>query len=523
MTELSLLLKATLVLAVGLTTARLIRRSRASVRHLVLVATFGGLLVLPLVAIWMPAITIRVPVAAVRDLASPPPAARATVDSRSIGSAVSTPITAGGKGSSVLSWASTLRWAWAAGAAILLSSLGLALWRLRVIRRSALPCLDLQGLAHRTAVEAGVKARVEVVTHERVVAPLAYGVRRSTIVMPTDIDRWKTDDVRRALIHEMEHVRRGDWLIQLGVRVVCALYWFHPLAWVAWRQLSLDAERACDDAVVRSTEGANYAEQLVLLARRMAHSPAPLVLSMASRSDLTARVTALLDSSQQRGPAGGWTVAMAAGLAALVVGTLAPLHAVAAAVDPGISAIETAADDFQQARGTSLDRSLYRAAERGNVNRVAELIDAGANVNAKLDGDGSPLIGAARAGHLTVVGLLLERGADPNLAVQGDGNPLIMAAREGHVDVVTLLLDGGARVDMVVPDDENALIQASGEGHLAVVKLLVSRGADVNARVWADGAYERPNGEWRTPLSMARRGGHTAVVEFLRGAGAVDR
>jgi hypothetical protein len=68
------------------------------------------------------------------------------------------------------------------------------------------------------------------------------------------------------------------------------------------------------------------------------------------------------------------------------------------------------------------------------------------------------------------------------------------------------------------PADENALIQASGKGHLKVVKLLVSRGADVNARIMV----EEWNGhsEWRTPLSMARKGCYEAVVAFLLASGA---
>jgi hypothetical protein len=50
--------------------------------------------------------------------------------------------------------------------------------------------------------------------------------------------------------------------------------------------------------------------------------------------------------------------------------------------------------------------------------------------------------------------------------------------------------------------------------------LLIERGANVNARVFADRSGDRGEGEWRTPIGMARRGGHAAVVNALRAAGA---
>ncbi len=94
-----------------------------------------------------------------------------------------------------------------------------------------------------------------------------------------------------------------------------------------------------------------------------------------------------------------------------------------------------------------------------------------------------------------------------------------MAASEGRADIVSLLLDRGARLEEVVPGDENALCKASEQGQLNVVKLLASRGANVNVRIWVERARGR-EGEWRSPLIMARRNGHRAVVEFLIASGA---
>jgi bla regulator protein blaR1 len=174
---------------------------------------------------------------------------------------------------------------------------------------------------------------------------------------------------------------------------------------------------------------------------------------------------------------------------------------------------------------TALERQLIDAAESGDLGGIAVLISAGADVNGKVPGDGSPLIGAARRGQLAAVRLLLNRGADPNLVVAGDGSPLIAAARTGQIATVELLLSRGASIEQVADGDENALIQASGAGQLSAVRLLVARGADVNARVWVEQGWTAPNilrqdGEWRTPLGMAERAGHASIVEYLRSVGA---
>jgi ankyrin repeat protein len=322
--------------------------------------------------------------------------------------------------------------------------------------------------------------------------------------------------------------------------------------------MSLEAERACDDAVVAREESTEYAEQLVALAARLNAADAQPTLGMANRSDLSARVSALLDAGQRRGRAGAGAALGAIGVMAIMVVAVAPVRAIpvadatAAAIveDGGQRPLRSGIDRVTRA----LDRELYEAAEAGDIDGINEMLAAGANVNAAISGDGSPLIAAARRGSLDVARLLLDRGADPNLGVdgdgspliaaaergdmamaqllldrganpntgvQGDGGPLIAAAGEGRVAMIELLLSRGAEIDLVVPGDENPLIKACEADQLAVVKLLVSRGADVNARVWADFYRNgQSTGEWRTPLSMARRGGHADIVAFLIGAGA---
>jgi beta-lactamase regulating signal transducer with metallopeptidase domain len=73
------------------------------------------------------------------------------------------------------------------------------------------------------------------------------------------------------------------------------------LVWIAWRRLELEAERSCDDAVLRRSEAPAYADQLVGLAKRLSMAPESPMVAMASRADLAARVGAVLDTRQGHG------------------------------------------------------------------------------------------------------------------------------------------------------------------------------------------------------------------------------
>ena len=105
--------------------------------------------------------------------------------------------------------------------------------------------------------------------------------------------------------HELAHIRRGDWIVQIAAELLRAVYWFNPLIWIACRRLRRESEHACDDAVLGlGVEGTEYASHLLELARafrqhRHTFLPAP---AMARPSSLERRVSAMLNRSLNRTP-----------------------------------------------------------------------------------------------------------------------------------------------------------------------------------------------------------------------------
>ena len=360
----AILVKVTVTMALALVLVRLARGSRAAVRHAVLAAAFGAILALPAASILAPPIRI-----ALRDRIASPPLAAAIGAAPRIGSAAATVrIPPAPPRPSAFSPSAFLMAAWLAGAMLSLLPLVLGLRQVRRLRRSGLPWRRGESIAEALARETGVRRRVNVLVHEALPGPMTCGLVRPAIILSPDAPAWTGEELNRALVHELEHVRRGDWLSQCLARAVCALYWFHPLVWMAWRRLELEAERSCDDAVLERSEATAYADQLVGLARRLTMAARSPSLAMANRTDLAERVRAVLDSRRSRGRAGMLPVALVCAGAALLVVAVSPLTMIAA---PQSSAGPTAQFDAVSVKLIDPDAGTAHSHERQDPKRLA--------------------------------------------------------------------------------------------------------------------------------------------------------
>ena len=148
-----------------------------------------------------------------------------------------------------------------------------------------------------------------------------WGVRRPTVILPADATAWRDDRARIVLRHELAHVARGDWLVQMVAETLRAVYWFNPLLWISSRLLRHEGERACDDAVLNAgIEPADYASHLLDLARRATQPRVGPVLAMARASSLEGRVSAMLNGNISRRPVRNATrIATLAAFAAITV------------------------------------------------------------------------------------------------------------------------------------------------------------------------------------------------------------
>ncbi len=122
------------------------------------------------------------------------------------------------------------------------------------------------------------------------------------------------------LAHETAHIRRNDPAILMAAHMATAIYWFHPLCWLAAARLRAESERACDDSALGAgIPASDYAGHLLDLACAF---DTQLAIPMATTSHLETRVKSILDPAVDRSfPARGALVAAMV----LTAATLVPL------------------------------------------------------------------------------------------------------------------------------------------------------------------------------------------------------
>ncbi len=141
----------------------------------------------------------------------------------------------------------------------------------------------------------------EVRVSDAIGTPMTWGAIRPVILVPAYVEDWPAEQRDVVVRHERAHIERRDWLWQTFAQVMTAVFWFHPLVWLAAAQMRLEAEHAADDATLAAgVHAPDYADRLMAVARQLSgHSPDAAV-AMVRQPALTSRITAILDAGRIR-------------------------------------------------------------------------------------------------------------------------------------------------------------------------------------------------------------------------------
>jgi beta-lactamase regulating signal transducer with metallopeptidase domain/DUF4097 and DUF4098 domain-containing protein YvlB len=360
--------KITLVFLLGALFAALLRNRSAAARHFAWALTLGGALALALLAPVAPRLEMPVMTVMMVETAAAVPAPEGSAPERDVPAAAAS--AAASEAKRTLPAAATpspLLLLWLAGFGAVLLWCAIGHWGLARLARRAVPVEDGDGawlaLLDEAATLAGVARPVRLLRSAAVGTPMTWGFLRPVVVLPMDAGEWSAERRRAVLLHELAHVARLDCLVQLVATAACALYWFHPAAWMAARRLRNESERACDDhALAWGTPAADYASHLLSVACK-ARAPRLIgaaALGMAQRSTLEARLLSVLDDTVPRRAMSARARAAGAILLGLALAPLAALTPVARAVASEVGS-EAGSEKEPAAAGSVVERSVDAA------------------------------------------------------------------------------------------------------------------------------------------------------------------
>lgn len=147
-------------------------------------------------------------------------------------------------------------------------------------------------------------------------SPFVMGIRRPKIYIPFRVSEEQRGII---LLHEQCHIRRKDHLVKLFAVLILAVYWFHPLVWIAFRCMSADMEMSCDEMVLeRLGSGGKEDYSRCLLGFAVQKHTAPGILAF-GESSVKSRVKNILKFRKRGALFGAAAVLVCAALAVLLL------------------------------------------------------------------------------------------------------------------------------------------------------------------------------------------------------------
>jgi beta-lactamase regulating signal transducer with metallopeptidase domain/HEAT repeat protein len=192
---------------------------------------------------------------------------------------------------------------WAIGVMLLsLRVLGGYVWARRLVRVGTVPVSDaIAEVAQRLAERLHVRAAVRVLASTHAQVPMVIGFLKPVVLMPASLLTGLTpQQIEAILAHELAHVRRYDYALNVLQTIAETLMFYHPAMWWLSRRMRDEREQACDELAVALCGGDPYFYSRVLLKVEEWRSARITFAPAATGGSLSARVRKLIGEDDRR-------------------------------------------------------------------------------------------------------------------------------------------------------------------------------------------------------------------------------
>ena len=393
-----------------------------------------------------------------------------------------------------------------------------------------------------------IQKKVAYLTSIRIQSPMVIGWLKPVVLFPQQIfNSLSETEIYAVLAHELAHIRREDFIVNLIQTFLCNVFFFHPGVWWMSHRIDDEREHCCDDLAVAATGPAtSYAKTLInvsALKLKIQKSPT-LAMALAGknkkreRGGFAGRIHRLFSVANSTGTFREGFATACILITALFLGIAATGRTVQVTELSETTEVNETITNPDYPPADNADKLPINRITTTTVSTTTDDEPSLSNYNSTDSPNGLPvaapappvnppapdapiqgqteatrvdaLVMACGEGDIDFVKTLLKTGIDINGIGSEGFTPLMMATSEDEAEIVAYLLAQGAKVNQKF-NGWTALIEAADEGSLASMKLLLKAGTEVNY-YWNQGSP--------TAITMAASEGELKCLQLLLKYGA---
>ncbi|MFZ6023338.1 MAG: M56 family metallopeptidase [Bacteroidota bacterium] len=172
-----------------------------------------------------------------------------------------------------------------------------------MIRRQGLLKIpvDWRLFVKNTAQQLGITRNVSIYLSDRIGSPLTIGFIKPLILVPVaSINHLTVSQLEAVILHEMAHIKRYDYLVNILLSVTEISLFFNPFTQLLSKQIKKERENSCDDWVLQFKYSAEtYAEALLRIAQLQATPALVMAAKGSNENELLSRVKRMIGVQEQ--------------------------------------------------------------------------------------------------------------------------------------------------------------------------------------------------------------------------------
>lgn len=193
----------------------------------------------------------------------------------------------------------------------------------QVIRQYGLSKADvmLRIFVKKVAVRMGISKKVKILISEFVSSPVTIGFLKPVILVPlAAINQLSTQQMEAVLLHELSHIKRYDYLVNLVINFIQTILYYNPFVRAFVKIVEREREKSCDEMVLQfQYDSYEYATALLTLEKTNIENKPLAIGATGKKNDLLKRVELIMGVKSKSSPSINKFAGLLTGLACLIV------------------------------------------------------------------------------------------------------------------------------------------------------------------------------------------------------------